>query len=164
MKHFKPAMGSGDKGLTDLLGGRRVPKTDRRIKFNALLDDVNSLLGLIKTGLRDKKKTAELTAAQKGIIKAAGMIAGAKGDLKAETAALEGFTVTAAAGLRPAREFVLPGSCETEALAHLARTRARLCEIQAWELKAKAPAVFLNRLSDYLFLLALSRACRPGRR
>mgnify|MGYP001563299176 FL=1 len=53
---------------------------------------------------------------------------------------------------------MLPGKNETEALAHLARAKARVCEILAWELKAKAPAVYLNRLSDYLFLLALKSA------
>lgn len=159
---FKPNTGTGDAGMTSLLGARRVPKTDRRIKLNALLDDLNSLLGLLK--LRDKKRAAQITAAQKGILKASGLIAGAKGGMDEEVKALESFTLAAAAKLKPAKKFVLPGANEAEALAHLARTRARLCEIQAWELKAKAPAVFLNRLSDYLFLLALSRARRAGAR
>lgn len=154
-KNFKPNLGAGDLGLTDLLGGRRVPKTHRRVKLNALLDDLNALLGLLKTGLRDRALKAELTALQAGIVKASGIVAGLKADLGPETAAAENLINARSAGMRPRKHFVLPGATEAEALAHLARARARVCEILAWELKAKAPAVYLNRLSDYLFLVAL---------
>ena len=60
--------------------------------------------------------------------------------------------------IKPPKRFVLPGENETEALAHLARAKTRVCEILAWEIKAKAAAVYLNRLSDYLFLVALKSA------
>lgn len=156
-KDFKPEMGKGDLGFTDLLGGRRVPKTDRRVKLNALLDDLSALLGLLKAGLRDMAPKRELAAAQAGLLKAAGIIAGAKADLKQETAVVETLINSRAAKVHPPKKFVLPGANEVEALAHLARARARICEILAWELKAKAPAVYLNRLSDYLFLLAVSK-------
>jgi cob(I)alamin adenosyltransferase len=49
-----------------------------------------------------------------------------------------------------------------EATLHLARARARICEILCWELKAKGPAVLLNRLSDLLFLLALLAGKKRG--
>jgi len=143
-KDFKPDMGAGDLGLTDLFGGRRVPKTHSRIKLNALLDDLSALLGLLKTGLKHPGLRSELSAAQAGLIKASGIMAGAINALSAT--------------VKPPKKFVLPGSCEIEALAHLARARTRICEILAWELKAKAPAVYLNRLSDYLFLVALKHA------
>jgi cob(I)alamin adenosyltransferase len=155
---FKTKMGTGDLGFTDLFGGRRVPKTHRRVKLNALLDDLSSLLGLLKTGLRGKATKAEISAAQAGLIKAAGIVAGMKSDLKPETSAIEALINRLAGKIRPPKKFVLPGSNETEALAHLARTKTRVCEILAWELKAKAPAVYLNRLSDYLFLVAVSKA------
>lgn len=157
-KNFKPKMGAGDLGFTDLFGGRRVAKTHRRVKLNALLDDLNALLGLLKTGLRERALKTELTARQAGLVKASGVIAGMKADLAAETAALEAEINARAAGMRPQKEFVLPGANEAEALAHLARAKTRICEILAWELKARAPAVYLNRLSDYLFLLALLKA------
>ncbi len=156
--NFKPKMGAGDTGFTDLLGGRRVPKTDRRVKLNALIDDLSALLGLLKTGLREAALKRELSGAQAGLIKASGIIAGMKSDLKAETAALEGLIESRSGKVRPPKKFVLPGANEAEALAHLARARARICELLAWELKAKAPAVYLNRLSDYLFLAALLAA------
>ena len=157
-KNFKQNMGTGDLGFTDLLGGRRVPKTHRRVKLNALLDELSALLGLLKAGVKGAGVKKELTAAQASLIKASGIIAGAKGSLKEETAALEELINSVSAEVKPPRKFVLRGSGETEALAHLARAKARICEILAWELKAKAPAVYLNRLSDYLFLAALKTA------
>lgn len=157
-KNYKPKLGAGDLGFTDLFGGRRVPKTHRRVKLGALLDDLNALLGLLKTGLRDSALKRELTALQAGLIKASGAIAGARADLRPETAAVENLINARSAAMRPQKHFVLPGASETEALAHLARAKTRVCEILAWELKAKAPAVYLNRLSDYLFLLALLKA------
>lgn len=155
---FKPKMGAGDIGFTDLFGGRRVPKTHRRVKLNALLDDLSALLGLLKTGLRGRAAKAELSAAQAGLIKASGVIAGLRDGLGPETAALEALIRSRAEKIRPPKKFVLPGTNETEALAHIARAKTRVCEILAWELKAKAPAVYLNRLSDYLFLAALKAA------
>lgn len=155
---FKPEMGAGDLGLTDLLGGRRVPKTHRRIKLNALLDELSALLGLLKTGIRDGGTKEEITAAQAALLRVSGMIAGLKGALQAETEALKKLIDARSETIKPLKKFILPGANETEALAHLARTKARICEILAWELKAKAPAVYLNRLSDYLFLLAVNSA------
>lgn len=156
--NFKPKIGTGDRGLTDLLGGRRVPKTDRRVKLNALIDDLSALLGLLRTGVREAALKRELSRAQAGLVKAAGIVAGTKAGLKAETAALQGLIESRACKVRPPKKFILPGTNEAEALAHLARARARICEILAWELKAKEPAVYLNRLSDYLFLAALQAA------
>lgn len=156
--NFKPRLGSGDLGATDLFGGKRVSKTDARVKLNALIDDLSALLGLLKTGLDDAPLKKSVTLAQQGLSRAAGVVAGMKADLGPQTLALETLVEKLAAGIKPPREFVLPGANETEALAHLARARARICEILAWELKAKAPAVYLNRLSDYLFLLAVKTA------
>ncbi len=157
-KNFKPRLGAGDLGFTDLFGGRRVPKTHRRVKLNALIDDLNALIGLLKTGVREAALRRELTAAQSGLVRASALIAGMKGDMKAETGALEAVIEARAARVKPPRKFVLPGVNETEALAHLARAKTRVCEVLAWEIKARAPAVYLNRLSDHLFLAALSAA------
>lgn len=158
MPAFKPKMGSGDLGYTDLFGGRRVPKTHCRVKLNALIDDLSALLGLLKAGLEKPVRKREIGAAQAALIKASGLVAGMKADLAPEILALTALVESRAAAARPPKKFVLPGANETEALAHLARTKARVCEILAWELKARQPAVYLNRLSDYLFLLAVSLA------
>jgi cob(I)alamin adenosyltransferase len=153
-ENFKKNSGGGDLGFTDLFGGRRVPKTHRRVKLNALIDDLSALLGLLKTALRKEGKK-ELSAVQAALIRASGLIAGMKGNMAAETSALETVIARRSGEVKVPKKFVLPGANETEALAHIARAKARVCEILAWELKAKAPAVYLNRLSDYLFLAAL---------
>ncbi len=154
-ENFKPRIGSGDLGFTDLFGGRRVPKTHRRVKLNALIDELSALLGLLKAGIKERKIKEELSAAQAALIRASGLAAGMKGALKKETAALEALINALSETIKPPKKFVLPGENETEALAHLARTKTRISELLSWELKVKAPAIYLNRLSDYLFLLAL---------
>ncbi len=156
--HFKPSIGTGDLGFTDLLGGRRVPKTHRRVKLNALLDELSAMIGLLRTGLRARRLRAGLASAQAGLVKASGAIAGSGACLSAETKALERLIEELSEAVKPPKKFVLPGANETEALAHLARSRTRTCEILAWELKEKNAAVYLNRLSDYLFLAALTAA------
>ena len=95
---------------------------------------------------------------QAGLVKASGIIAGRKSDLKPEITLLEKSIEARAAKMKPPRKFVLPGANEREALAHIARAKARICEILAWELKAREPAVYLNRLSDALFRAALGAA------
>lgn len=152
---YKPGLGAGDAGFTSLFGGRRVPKTHPRVLAGALLDDLSCLLGAVKAGARAGLKK-ELAAVQRQLFRAAGFIAGAAnaGAVRRDAAALEAFSGRRAAGLPPLKEFVLPGRNRKDALVHLARSRARLCELLAWRLKARPAAVYLNRLSDYLFILA----------
>jgi len=159
-KNFKPFMGKGDLGATDLFGGRRVPKTDRRIKLNALLDELSALLGQAKAGMKDRGDKKGISAVQKDLLLACGVIAGMKADLAPAAAALAARIKTGAADVKPLKKFVLPGKNKLEALLHLARARTRICEILAWEIKARAAAAYLNRLSDYLFLEALKHARR----
>lgn len=160
---FKPARGAGDDGFTDLLLGRRVRKTDIRVKTNALIDELSCLLGLIKAGGTRK---AELARAQLALSAACAGIAGMKNGtaLRREISLLEADTAGLARKIKPPRKFVLPGGGRAEALLHLARAKTRVCEILCWETKAKEPAIYLNRLSDWLFLLALSaKKKRNGR-
>ena len=156
---FKPEMGSGDTGFTDLFGGKRVRKTDLRIKTAALIDELSSLLGVVKTGLRAGKDKQEITAIQRSMIGVSGLIAGAgtSGQVKGSIAAVEALIACRSKRLPPIKKFILPGKNKTEALIHVSRSRARLCEILAWQLKTKLPAIYLNRLSDYLFLLAAKK-------
>ena len=156
-KQFKPRLGSGDAGLTDLFGGRRVKKTDLRIQTNALIDELSSLLGVIKA--RGGKDEQEITGIQRSLTAVSALIAGAgtAGQVKESVAAVEALIAGRSKKLPPLKEFILPGKNKKEALVHLARSRARLCELLAWRLKAKLPAVYLNRLSDYLFLLARTK-------
>jgi len=155
---FKPGMGSGDAGFTELFGGEKVKKTDLRVKTNALIDELNSLLGVLKAGLKAGKDKREITGIQRSLVLVSGFIAGARApaQIKRSAKAVEAL-ITARSNHRVLHKFILPGKNGTEAFIHLARSRARLCEILAWQLKAKLPAIYLNRLSDYLFLLAAGK-------
>jgi len=149
-------MGQGNDGKTELPHGKRVRKTDPRIKALALLDELGAVLGLAKAKLSGKKEAADLHKIQLTLLKAAALAAGMdfKTELARETAALEARIEILAKTRKPLREFVLPGRNGTEALLHLARTKARICEIALWGINSGPAAVYLNRLSDYLFLLA----------
>lgn len=163
-EYFKTAVGRGDGGMTNLPGpdergrasGKRVKKTAPVIKALGLLDELGAVLGLARAGLGRKKEAGELLKIQRVLLKAAAHAAGMNFaiELKKETARLGTLAETLSAGERPCREFVLPGRTGTEAITHLARAKARICEIALWEINSRAAAVYLNRLSDYLFLLA----------
>lgn len=155
-ENFKPMLGSGDDGMTDLPRGRRVNKTDPVIKALGLMDELGALLGLARARLAGQTEATELLKAQQTLLKAAAHAAGMnfKAELEKKTGHLETLITALSAGAEPIREFILPGRAETEALLHLARAKARICEIALWETAARPAAVYLNRLSDYLFLLA----------
>ena len=158
-KNFKPAMGGGDDGMTDLPGGKRVKKTDPRIKTLGLLDELGAALGLVRAKLAGKQEKEEIWQVQQALLKASARAAGAnsKTGFEKETVYLEARIAALAAGAEPMRKFILPGRTETEALIHFARTKARSCELALWEINSRPAAVYLNRLSDYLFLLATKK-------
>ena len=145
--------------MTDLLGGRRIPKTHVLIKLNALLDDLNSCLGLFKTEVRRCnmfpvcEETEEL---QKIILKISANAAGMNIDLKPIIRVLEEKTLSLNKKYCPPKEFILPGADRAEALCHCARTKTRLCEISAWEAGEKDMACLLNRMSDYIFIMCIA--------
>lgn len=155
---YKPDIGAGDDGFTRLFGGEKVRKTDLRVMAGALLDDLNSLLGAVKAGAAAGEKR-ELAAIQRQLTAAAGLIAGAGTgpELRRHISGITALIERRSKGLPPLKGFALPGKDRKEAFIHLARTRARLCELLAWRLKTRLPAVYLNRLSDYLFLLTVTK-------
>lgn len=151
-------MGRGDDGTTGLLLGRRVSKTDVRVKANALIDELNAWLGLAKT-LKGPaaKERAGLEDAQKNLFALSSHIAGLDNSktIESGTRKLEKEITRLAESLPELKSFAVPGKNEAEAVLHLARARCRSAEILAWHVKkAKPCAVYLNRLADYLFLLA----------
>lgn len=152
---FKPKLGTGDDGDTDLLNGKRVHKTDLKIKLNASLDELSSTLGLLKVKIKEKAMQNEISDLQKTLIKICGINAGSNCHLEEETKAINKAIAFASSKIIPPKEFIIPGANISETLTHLARTKTRICEINAWEIKQKEIAVFLNRLSDYLFLFSL---------
>ena len=163
-RFFKPGQGSGDDGFTDLLGGRRVSKTNADIKLNAVLDDLNANLGLLRAELfKNREKNIEncsfsdeIEQIQRIILKISAKNAGMDIDISKETALIVQKTKELNRKAVPPKEFIIPGDNMAEALAHVCRTKTRLCEIAAWEAQKKDSAKILNRLSDYLFIIAVA--------
>lgn len=160
---------TGDKGDTGLFGGRRVPKNDARIHAYGTVDELNALLGVIIA-------TAKLSPLLHGqLLKTQNMLFRLGADLATPSAnnnaqvpriepehvqELEEWIAALERTLPPLQHFVLPGGCPAAAELHVARTICRRAERWTVELRQEEESsaqaiVYLNRLSDYLFLAAL---------
>ncbi|MCG2725028.1 MAG: ATP:cob(I)alamin adenosyltransferase [Elusimicrobia bacterium] len=161
-KNFKPKQGSGDEGFTNIIKNKKIKKIDPRINALASIDELSCLLGLLKVRFKKSSKlkahSSEFEKIQNNLSILSGAIAGMDclKEIKAETKKLE-KTINKLSEKTPRlKKFIVCGKSETEVLIHLARAKTRLTEIAVWETKKfKTSAVFLNRLSDYLFLIAL---------
>ncbi len=167
---------TGDAGATSLADGRRYAKHHPRIELVGCLDEANSALGALAAEVAGD--TAEgLTSLQSRLFDAGAVAAtGASAvDWTAMAAALEVDTEALNGALPPLEEFILPRGGRAAASAHLARSVVRRAERAWWraaedadELREIGVGVFLNRLSDYLFVLARTladseRAWQPHR-
>jgi cob(I)alamin adenosyltransferase len=157
---------TGDGGVTSLADGRRYAKHDARIELVGALDEANSALGVLAAAVGGD--TAEqLAVLQSRLFDAGAVVAtGASSvDWTAVVVALEADTEALNATLSPLKEFILPGGGRAAASAHLARSVARRAERAWWraaedagELREFGVGAYLNRLSDYLFVLARTLA------
>lgn len=157
---------TGDAGETSLADGRRYPKHAIRIELAGALDEANSALGVLAA--HADAETAEAIAALQSRLFDIGAVAAtgaSTADWKQLAAALDARTQDANAQLAPLREFILPGGGAAAAHAHLARSMVRRAERIWWhaadeapELGACAAGIYLNRLSDHLFVLARTLA------
>ena len=154
---------TGDGGETALADGKRRPKHHPRFELIGAIDEANSFIGLLAASLVPGDHRQRLTEIQSRLFDIGGGAATgvAAGDWGALTAAVEDWTKTMNAGLPPLREFVLPGGAPAVALAHVARSMTRRAERKFWAQAEALPALaeagmgaYLNRLSDYLFVLA----------
>ena len=153
----------GDKGETSLGDGSRVAKTDPRVAAMGDVDELNSLLGLLEHDERIERIQNELFDLGADL-----SVPYAPGDdkLRVERDAiqrLEAEIDETNASLEPLKSFVLPGGTEQAALLFLARAVCRRAERTVLSVPETNPlaAVYLNRLSDLLFVLG--RAANSGR-
>ena len=158
---------SGDEGMTSLREGVRVPKESLRIEVNGCIDELNALLGIVRTLLPDEgEEDALLKAVQRELMVVMSHIATPPGYTNPKPLRTEVLIATfeqtmdrwMAAG--PPVGFVLPGGTPLAAHLHFARTVARRAERRVWSLHREAPIEssilrFVNRLSDLLFSMAL---------
>ena len=168
---------TGDKGETGLFGGARVSKASLRVEAYGQVDELNSVLGLVRSeGEFDAGIAALLEAVQCQLFNLGAELASAPDNKVAlniplvsedEIAALEHAIDRAEGELQPLKTFVLPGGSRAAATLHLARTVCRRAEralvLLAQEESVRADCVrFLNRLSDALFVFARLANHRAG--
>jgi cob(I)alamin adenosyltransferase len=168
--------GTGDKGKTSLFSGERISKSNHRIEACGDADELNSVIGALVAALGDvdAQLTRELRQIQADLFAIGAWLATtadstAAAVLKplsdAPARRLEKSIDRMDAALDPLKHFILPGGHTTAAWAHIARTVCRRAERRLVALKAAQPdefqgenyegaLVFLNRLSDYFFVLA----------
>jgi len=171
---MKVYTGGGDKGKTSLFSGERIAKSDRRIAAYGDIDELNSILGLLAAVLPEPLAECQrvLIGIQSELLQIGAWLATTPGapasdSLKPfgedKSLGLEAAIDTLDADLPPLTQFVLPGGHVTAGWAHVARTVCRRTERRVVSLMAEATApdpamtpilVYLNRLSDYLFVLA----------
>ena len=155
----------GDRGETSLGDGSRVSKLDPRLRAFGAVDELNSFVGLALTAAPTKETAGVLTRVQNELFDVGADLSvpgDAEGRLRVEQSqidALESDCDRFNATLPELKSFVLPGGSEAAARLHVARAvcrraeRETLAAAQETELSPLA-LVYLNRLSDLLFILA----------
>jgi len=157
--------GTGDRGETSLFSGQRVSKTHPRVAAYGTLDEMNSVLGAAIAVSPSAEVREALLALQILVFDLCTDLAtvpepGQSPRISCETIAQIEREMDLLAGKLPqVQAFVLPGGSPAAAQIHIARTVARRAEREVWavsgsEAIAGEPLIFLNRLSDFLYLLA----------
>jgi cob(I)alamin adenosyltransferase len=160
---------TGDGGETGLGDGSRTSKASLRIAAIGDVDELNSTIGLLLAETLPDDVRASLGAVQHDLFDMGGELS-IPGSAVLDDAAvkrLEEDIERFNAGLPPLREFILPGGSRTAALAHVARTVCRRAERSVVALAGEEPVgepvrIYLNRLSDLLFIVARCEARAGG--
>ncbi len=163
---------TGDNGTTALMYGRRVPKNHPRVEAYGAVDELNAALGLARSTAAQDFVSGNLLAIQKELVTLMGELAVANEDLEryvkggfslvtpAMTAKLDGLVKEIEAQNISFKGWATPGATQNSAALDVARTvcrraERRVCDLQAaGELKNDEIIIFLNRLSDLLWLFA----------
>lgn len=166
---------TGDKGQTTLIGGVRVAKYHLRIESYGTVDELNSYIGLIKDQNIGKMYKSVLKEVQDRLFTIGSSLASSpeKSQMKipdlhaSDIDFLEGEIDKMSADLKPLKHFILPGGSTEISYCHLARCVCRRAERLAVQLSEESfvdekVVVYLNRLSDYLFVLGRKVASDLG--
>jgi cob(I)alamin adenosyltransferase len=155
---------AGDKGETSIVGGARVSKASPRVDAYGEVDELNSVIGLARARMQDKEIDEILGLIQNHLFTLGADLASPLeidvpriDESLIET--LEEWADRFLEQTEPLKEFILPGGTESGATLHVARAVARRAERRAVALSESErlnsqTIVYLNRLSDLLFILA----------
>lgn len=160
---------TGDKGQTSLVGGQRVSKCCERLESYGTVDELNSHIGVLITYCADEKDKTFLTDIQRQLFVVGGYLATDNSQREVR----QGNIVTAEMVedieheidrlqelLPPLKLFILPGGSRAASYAHVCRTvcrKAERCILRLVETGATVDdnvTAYVNRLSDYFFVLA----------
>ena len=166
---------TGDQGLTSLIGGTRVPKSNLRIDCYGTVDELNSYVGLLRDQEVNQARRPLLKEIQDRLFTIGSALAADPEKSKMKLPDLHAADVTLLeeemdrmnADLPELRAFILPGGAPAVSFAHVARCVCRRAERLAVALHeesfvAELVVVYLNRLSDYLFVLSRQMAHELG--
>ncbi|MCH5327698.1 MAG: cob(I)yrinic acid a,c-diamide adenosyltransferase [Coprobacter sp.] len=164
---------SGDEGTTGLCGGRRVDKDDIRIETNGTLDELNAVIGVVRSFMSpDDERQEILRHQQREIMKTMHCIATApteraQGVPLPDSRQCEKIIDSMIERCNDIDRFVLPAGTPIAAHLQLARTVARRAERRMWSLHRterlpEAVMQYVNRLSDVLFVMAREEMSRQG--
>ncbi|MBT0668739.1 cob(I)yrinic acid a,c-diamide adenosyltransferase [Novosphingobium profundi] len=160
---------TGDDGTTGLVDGSRLPKHAARMEAIGAVDEANSAIGLAICALGEGAAARNLTRIQNDLFDLGADLATPGEDftpgemtlriVEAQVDWLERAIDAVNLALQPLTSFILPGGSEGAARVHVARAavrRAERCATALAETEPTNPAAlsYLNRLSDYLFVLA----------
>ncbi len=162
---------TGDTGQTSLISGRRVSKADSRIDSYGTVDELNSWIGLVRDQAVNASRRDLLKEIQDRLFTVGATLATDPNPpektrskaipdiVETDIMLLEQAMDAMDAELPELRAFVLPGGHESVSYAHLARTVCRRAERLVIALNSESPVdplviQYLNRLSDYLFVLS----------
>ena len=168
MKITKVYTKTGDEGMTSLVGGVKVKKTNARIEAYGTVDELSSQLGLLASFMKDGPDKNLIYRIQRNLFTLSSYLATDKTKTQlapsytldaGEVTVLEHEMDTIVAGIPQQTAFILPGGSHEAALAHVCRTVCRRAERRIFFLAESTdidPEVlqYVNRLSDYLFVLA----------
>lgn len=157
----KIATRTGDAGTTGLTDGSRIPKHHLRVCAMGDVDELNSQIGVVLTHSLPEPVRDRLASTQQLLFNLGGELSWPGGQLVKDDDVL-GFDQALADlndTLPPLKEFIMPGGSPATAACHVARTVARRAERAVWALHEHEPVnapvmKVLNRLSDYLFVVA----------
>ena len=156
---------TGDDGMTSLYGGTRISKADLRMETIGTVDELNAQLGLLRDQPVNANRQSDFQVIQEVLFVVGALLANEKDRPNVPTISndqvewLEAGIDQMDAELPAMRFFILPGGHPAVSIAHIARCVCRRAERHVVRLAehVQVPAiiqVYLNRLSDYLFVLA----------
>lgn len=166
---------TGDDGSTSLFGGKRVPKSHYRIDAYGTVDELNSFIGLLRDQEVNQPHLPTLVEIQNNLFVIGSVLATEPDNTKvkiphlaeADVQLLETAIDKMDSELPPLRNFVLPGGHVSVSYGHIARTVCRRAErlVIALDSHEKVDPLtirYLNRLSDYLFVLCRKMSADLG--